>query len=431
MSARSPTGVCLVNEGGIDVVVQLAGQDELAGKWYPHRRRGVESSTFGYAESYLATPGAYELDPRLRLFTGQQQTAPGEKIFGAFADTTPDRWGRRLILRNENGQAKIEGRTPRSFGEADFVLGVRDDLRQGALRFRKPGSENYLAGEIAGVPHLLQLPQVLESVNRLDLDQESGDDLRLLLRAGSSLGGARPKAHVVDQDGDLAIAKFPSAVKDEWDVMAWEATALSLAEKAGLTVPVHQLHRLDGSSVLVIKRFDRSARRRFGYRSAMTVLEARDGDQRSYLEIAEAIELTSPSAGADLVELWRRMVFNVLISNTDDHLRNHGFLRADRSGWTLSPVFDLNPNPAPGTKFLSTAIDVDDTTASIEALMLVASYFRLSAATAGSVLGSVLEATDRWREIARGYNISEGELQRMESAFEHPQREEARKVARR
>ncbi len=415
---------------GIDVVVQLAGQDVLAGTWYSHRRRGVESSTFGYAESYLANPNAHEPDPRLRLFTGQQHTAPGEKIFGAFADTAPDRWGRRLILRSERNQAKREGRTPRSFGETDFVLGVRDDLRQGALRFRRPGTENYLADEVAGVPHLLQLPSMLGSVNRLDLDEESSDDLRLLLRAGSSLGGARPKAHVVDQTGDLAIAKFPSAVKDEWDVIAWEATALSLAEKAGLTVPVHHLHRLDGTNVLVIKRFDRRARRRVGYRSAMTVLEARDGDQRSYLEIAEAIELMSPSVGKDLMELWRRMAFNVLISNTDDHLRNHGFLRTDRSGWTLSPAFDLNPNPAPGAKYLSTAIDVDDTTASIGTLMLVAPYFRLSAATAGSVLASVLEATDRWREIARGYGISEGELQRMESAFEHAQRDEARKVAR-
>lgn len=321
----------------VEVIVSLAGEDILAGRLWSHRNRGRESATFSYEDSYLGLEAAYELDPRLPLVGGPQHTAGDQQMFASFSDCAPDGWGRRLIKRGERRRAEAEDRQARSIGEVDFLLGVRDDLRQGALRFRDPGSGAYLATEVTGVPDLVELPQLLNATERLERDEIDEPELKALLRGGSSLGGARPKAHVRDQNGRVAIAKFPSQAKDEWDVMRWESVALSLAAEAGITVPPSSLHRIDGKSVLIVDRFDRSGDERIGYVSAMTMLEASDGDQGSYLEIADVIERHSPSAAADLAELWRRIAFSVLISNTDDHLRNHGFLHSTSVGWSLSP----------------------------------------------------------------------------------------------
>jgi len=416
-------------EGEIEVVVRIGGEDVLAGRLYSHRRRGSESATFSYGAEYLAHRDAYELDPLLPLAEGQQQTPVGRAIFGAFSDCAPDRWGRRLIQRAEHRRARHEGGGERSFGEIDYLLGVRDDLRQGALRLRDPATAAYLADERSGVPHLLDLPRLLDAARRLERDEASEDDLRSLLRAGSSLGGARPKAHVLDEAGRVAIAKFPRPASDDWDVIRWEAVALALARDAGISVPRHTLHLIDGRAVLIVDRFDRAGAQRVGYVSAMTMLEAGEREQGSYLDIAEVIERHSPSAGEDLRQLWRRIAFSILICNTDDHLRNHGFLRASTAGWSLSPAFDLNPDPRPGPKHLSTAIDYDTDAARLDPLMGVAEHFRLAGDRARSVLREVSAAAGRWRAVAREAGLDRAALEHMAPAFEHEQARMAREVA--
>jgi serine/threonine-protein kinase HipA len=402
----------------VDVVVQLEGEAVPAGRLWSHRRRGVESATFAYDDEYLARPGAYALDPALPLAGGQHQ-APGRRpLFGAFSDSAPDRWGRRLIARADRQRAHREHDAERSFGEIDYLLGVRDDARQGALRFRRPGQTTYLADEDGGVPLLIDLPELVARAERVDRDEEATeDDVQTLLRAGSSLGGARPKAHVLRRDGRLAIAKFPSPSSDDWDVIAWEAVALQLAHDAGVVVPRWSVHDIAGRAVLIVDRFDRDGQHRIGYVSAMTMLELGDGDRGSYLDIASTIEEQGSHPERDLEQLWRRMVFSVLISNTDDHLRNHAFLRDDTSGWSLSPAFDLNPNPRPGATELSTAIDWDDATASVDLLMDVAPYFRIGRDRALEVLAEVRRAIGRWRDVARGAGLPRTEIDAMAPAF--------------
>jgi serine/threonine-protein kinase HipA len=405
-------------EREVEVTVRIGEDEVLAGRLWSHLRRDTESQTFSYDTDYLSQDGAYALDPLLPLFAGQQHTPAARAIFGAFSDSAPDRWGRRLIARSERKRVKREGGTARSFGEIDYLLGVRDDLRQGALRFRDPESKSFLAAD-TGVPSLLELPKLLGAAERLERDEESEEELATLLRGGSSLGGARPKAHVLDRGGRIAIAKFPSPAADEWDVMRWEAVAVQLARDAGIRVADSKLHVIDGKSVLVIERFDRAGMRRVGYVSALTMLERSNGDRGSYTEIADVIIRHSPHAARDLHELWRRIAFSILISNFDDHLRNHGFLRTSSSGWSLSPAFDVNPDPRPGERHLNTAVDLDDTEARVELLMDVAGEFRLTRLQALDVLGEVTRATTRWRVVAAKLAAGEDEIDRMEPAFEH------------
>lgn len=407
----------------VQVFVEIGGIDLLAGELWSHRRRNRESATFSYAPEYLGHPAAFELDPALPLRDGLQQTPAGREIFGAFADCSPDRWGRKLIGRAERRRARAGNRTQRSLGEIDYLLGVRDDMRQGALRFRDPVLDVFLADEDGGVPLLIGLPRLLTSAERVDREEEDDEDLMALLKGGSSLGGARPKAHVIDENGRPAIAKFPKPSSDEWDVLRWEAVALQLARLAGLEVAINRLIEVSGRGVLIVDRFDRQGGLRVPYVSAMTMLEAVDGDSGSYLEIAEVIETHSPAATADLARLWRRIAFSILISNTDDHLRNHGFLRLSSAGWSLSPAFDLNPEPETGTRHLDTAIDFDETEAKIEVLMGVAPEFRLSEPEARKVLLEVGEATSSWRRVAEEHGLSRAAVEAMSPAFEHEEAE--------
>lgn len=415
-------------EQPIEVDVQIAGRDVPAGRLWTHRHGRSESATFSYLEDYLQLDDAYALDPGLPLRAGQRQTPVDQPLFGAMSDCAPDGWGRRLVRRAESQRAREANTRQRGLTEIDFLLGARDDLRQGALRFRGHDSEQYLAVDSEGVPHLIGLPRLLNAAEELERDEPTSEDLRLLLHGGSSLGGARPKAHVLDTEGRLAIAKFPSPKNDDWDVIRWEAVALTLARHAGVTVPEHQLRVIEGRPVLVLRRFDRDTSGRIGYLSAMTLLQTRDGEQASYLEIAEAIEECSPTADADLQELWRRIVFTILISNTDDHLRNHGFLRSSTAGWSLSPAFDLNPNPEGGAKQLTTAIDGSNTEASLATALEVAGLFRISAAQARVLIAEVLAATERWRDVARGTGLGGQQLERLEPAFEHEQSAIAREL---
>ncbi len=415
--------------GDTEVNVAVGDRNLLAGQMYSHRHRGSESASFVYDSRYLADPDAYSLDPALPLVTGTLQTPVGRRLFGAFADSSPDRWGRTLIQRAERARAKAAATAPRSMSEIDLLLGVRDDLRQGASRFRLGGQGPFLATEESGVPVLTDLPALLDIAARAERDIANYEDLRRLLRAGSSLGGARPKAHVLDAGGRVSIAKFPSIASDTWNVMAWEKVALDLARDAGVMVPDSQLIRAGDRHVLIVNRFDRLGAARIGYASAMTMLEAGDGDQGSYLEIAAVIEERSTAATEDLRQLWRRMAFSILISNTDDHLRNHGFLHQRGESWTLSPAFDLNPNPDPGPKNLSTAIDFTDTRASVDTLISVAAYFRLDPGDAVEVLAQVARAAARWRMVAKTHGLTQQDLDVMEPAFEHAESQRAQELA--
>lgn len=402
----------------VQVYVSLGGRDVLAGTLYSHRRRATESATFTYASEYLATRGAYLLDPELPLRIGSHQTRVGRPLFGALTDCAPDHWGRTLITRREAALARDEQRAARALGEIDVLLGVRDDLRQGALRFRA-GVGPFLAAGDAGVPALTDLPELTDLAARAESDTADLPDLQRLFRVGSSLGGARPKAHVRHPDGRIAIAKFPSPNHDAWNVMAWEKVALDLAARAGLDVPVSRLLNLAGRNVLVVDRFDRTAAgERIGYVSARTMLEASDADRRSYLEIADVVERTSARATDELRQLWRRIVFSVLISNTDDHLRNHGFLHVHDDVWRLAPAFDLNPDPSPGPTFLSTAIDTADDAASISAALTVAEFFRLDHDQARATLREVASAVSQWRTVAGQNQLTPSEITAMEPAFD-------------
>lgn len=413
----------------IEVFVRVEREDVLAGRLWSHRRRGAESATFAYAPEYLSRPDVYELDPALPLVAGQQQTPVGRPMFAAFTDCAPDRWGRRLIARAEQRRAQTAGGTSRSFGEIDYLLNVRDDLRQGALRFRNPTTGAYLADETSPVPPLVELPRLLAAAERAEQDEADDDDLAMLIRGGSSLGGARPKAHVNDPTGAPAIAKFPSPT-DDWDVIRWEAVAHALARDAGVWVPPFDLHTVAGKQVLVATRFDREGaeRERIGYVSAMTMLEAGDRDLRSYLELADAIERQSAAPTEDLHQLWRRIAFSVLVSNTDDHLRNHGFLRRSTAGWSLSPAFDLNPDPRPGAKHLSLTIDFTSTEARLDILLGVADHFRLDKADARRVLAEVSASTSRWREVAESFGLRRQAIEQMAPAFEHQEADAARRA---
>jgi serine/threonine-protein kinase HipA len=412
----------------VDVVVQIAGEDVPAGRlWaHPHGRSG--SATFAYLPEYLARKTGYVLDPLLAEHTGQQQTAEGQALFGAFSDAAPDGWGRRLIRRNEIHNAEKHGRPERDIPEIDYLLGVRDQLRQGALRFRIPGEGTYLTEDHRGVPHLIDLRRLLAAAEQLERDQETDEDLQLLLEGGSSLGGARPKAHVLDSQGQLGIAKFPAPENDRWDVIRWEAATLTLARAAGLRVPQFRLHQIAGRPVLIVRRFDRDSGGRVGYVSAMTMLETTDGAEGSYVEIAEAIEEHSSDASADLRELWRRIVFSRLISNTDDHLRNHGFLRTSTAGWSLSPAFDLNPNPRAGGRGFSTAIEQRNEGSDIEAAIELAELFRLTPQQALSAIEEVESATSNWREAAEKVGLDSKAHERMAAAFENNEARIAREL---
>ncbi|MFV9673466.1 MAG: type II toxin-antitoxin system HipA family toxin [Acidimicrobiia bacterium] len=404
----------------IDVFVSVANRDVQAGRLFTHHGRGTESATFTYDSGYLADVEAYELDPALPLVTGGLQTPEGRPMFNAFTDAAPDRWGRGLIDRLERLRASTSGTTPRRVTEFDYLVGVRDDLRQGALRLRDRETGRFVAADDAGIPALTDLPELLSIAKRVEDDAAGVAELQRLVRAGSSLGGARPKTHVLASGGRLAIAKFPSSSADTWNVMAWEKVALDLARSAGITVPDSDLIHVAGRSVLITYRFDRSAsNKRIGYSSALTMLEAVDGDTRSYLEIADAVSDRSPHATADLIQLWRRMAFNVLVSNTDDHLRNHGFLYTGSGAWRLSPAFDLNPDPEPGPKYLATAIDDGETEARVDTLLGVAPYFRLESEEAVRVLRQVSDATAAWRAAASHVGLSAQEIRRMEPAFVH------------
>jgi serine/threonine-protein kinase HipA len=402
------------------VYIDLDGTPTLAGRLWTRVSRDRESASFEYDRTWLDDPDSFALEPALPRGRGAFHTAAGRVLFGALGDSAPDRWGRTLVARASAHQARAQGRTPPTLHEIDYLLAVRDETRQGALRFAETDGGPFLeSGPQNAVPPLVDLAALLSASDHVEHDDETGADLALLLAPGSSLGGARPKASVRLRDGALAIAKFPS-MHDEVDAVRWERVALDLAGRAGISVPKATLHTVGRHRVLITRRFDRRGSTRLPYLSAMSMLQARDGDHHSYVEIADALRQHGATTTVDLHQLWRRLVFNMLISNSDDHLRNHGFLHAGRNGWQLSPAFDLNPVPTDiKPRSLTTTIDTDgDPSATIEQALAVASQFALSSTDADAVVAKVSAVVATWRAIAKTHGIRTRELDRMATAFE-------------
>lgn len=407
-------------EPEILVYVDVRGVPLLAGRLWVHARRGKESATFEYDRSWLARAERFSLEPALKLGPGPFHTPASKPLFGAIGDSAPDRWGRALMRRAVRRRAESAREAPRSLREIDYLIMVDDEARQGALRFSEREGGAFLAPHAASrIPPLGELPQLLSAAERVASQSESDEDLRLLLAPGSSLGGARPKASVRDKDGALAIAKFPHK-DDEIKTVLWEAVALTLAAKAGLSVPTWRVEKVADRSVLVLRRFDREGSVRIPFLSAMSMLEASDHETRSYLEFVDVLRQHGAAPKEDMRALWRRIVFSVLISNTDDHLRNHGFLYEGPEGWRLAPAYDLNPMPTDiKPRVLATAIDLDDVSASLDLAMRVAEYFGLDGDAARAIAGEVGKAVATWREVAGRQGLSRAEIDRMASAFEH------------
>ncbi|MFM0247110.1 type II toxin-antitoxin system HipA family toxin [Paraburkholderia sediminicola] len=368
-----------------------------------------------------------KLDPRLGWFAGRQYPPQGQETFGAFSDASPDRWG-RLLMRRRLERAQRAGRAdPKArLYESDYLMGVHDAYRVGALRFRRDDEGPFLDDQHdIAAPPFVQLRALEAASLALERDKdnmasEADEWLRMLIAPGGSLGGARPKASVVDPTGHLWIAKFPS-VRDDYDVGAWEMVVYTLAKACGLDVPDALVRRFGSAHhTFLVKRFDRTAQgRRRHFASAMNLTGHQDGDDAStgasYLEIAQVLMTDGASTDADLRELWSRIVFNVLVSNTDDHLRNHGFLLEPSRGWALSPAFDMNPVAhAHGLKL---NISESDNAMDLELAQSVAPYFRVSVEQAEEIISNQILVVSQWRTIADSLSISHREQQQMEAAF--------------
>ena len=411
------------------VYVDLRGIPHLVGRLWRRTHQARESATFEYDAGWLAHPERFSLEPAIKLGPGPFHAPSGKPLFGAIGDSAPDRWGRLLMRRAERRRSGDEGRTPRTLMEIDYLLMVDDEARLGALRFAEREGGPFLAGPgQRKIPALIDLPQLLSAAEHVLSGTDTGEDLRLLLASGSSLGGARPKASVRDRGGHLAIAKFPNP-GDEVNTVLWEAVALTLAAKAGIPVPVWRVATVSGKPVLLLRRFDREREMRLPFLSAMSMLDAQDNEPRSYLEFVDVLRQYGAAPKEDMHALWRRIVFSILISNTDDHLRNHGFLWAGPAGWRLSPAYDLNPVPTDiKPRVLSTAIDLDDRTASLKLALEVAGYFELGEAEAHKIAGQVGHAVATWRKQAAKLGLTPAAIDRMASAFEHEDLQAALKL---
>ena len=389
---------------------------------YVSNVRGTETFSFEYNEEYLKNPVSCSIDPDLELFQGRQFTYQ-KPNFGIFSDSAPDRWGRTLMDRRERFRAKEEGRKPRTLLTSDYLLGVYDESRMGALRFAVEKGGPFLSSDSEeSVPPWTTLRTLEEASREFEKDENALSDkwLSQLLKPGSSLGGARPKATVRDVDGSLWIAKFPSR-KDDYDVGAWEMVAHDLAKLCGLNVPDAQLMSFsDLGSTFLTKRFDRDKDRRIHFASAMTMLGKTDGassaDGTSYLDIASFIRSNGKEPQKDLLELWKRIVFNMAITNSDDHLRNHGFILT-KKGWVLAPLYDVNPVPYGDTL----SLNVDDTSNEISIPLAISSaeYFGIKKADAEGIASSILLVIkNNWEGLATDYGLSKSSKLYMKPAFQ-------------
>lgn len=371
------------------------------------RSRGIDTTEFSYDDAFLAGPG-WEVSPDLPVRTGSSIT---EGLPGALDDSAPDTWGRNLVTRRHAAEAREAGHVAPTPTELDYLLGVNDVTRQGALRYRRDDSEPFLAVSSGGVPHLVQLGALYEATRAvadgLDADADADAAVSTLLDAGSgSLGGARPKASVADGN-IIHVAKFPRS-DDPWDVMRWEAVALDLADSCGLRTPPHRLHDVGDVPVLLVERFDRDGDHRIPFLSARSLIGARDGATRDYLELVDALTEHGSDVRSDLDELWRRIAFSIALNNVDDHMRNHATLRG-RGGWTLSPVFDVNPDARNNAPSASSIAGETSPTARLTALMATADRFGLEDSEAKQRWHDTLEVVSSWRTVASAHRIPTSE----------------------
>ncbi len=385
--------------------------------------RGKETFSFAYTDNWLKAGFSQVIDPDLALFKGSFYPKDEKQNFGIFLDSSPDRWGRVLMQRREAALAKIEDRKSQRLLESDFLLGVFDGHRMGALRFKSEEGGPFLNNnkEMAAPPWTslreLELASMKFEEDNLD-DTEYFRWINMLFAPGSSLGGARPKASIIDKENNLWIAKFPSK-NDDKDVAAWEMVANELAQKAGINMAKGMVQKFNNNfNTYLTKRFDRTSNgNRIHFASAMTLLGHYDGEGSegaSYLELMEFISKHGVEIDKELEELWRRIVFSICVKNTDDHLRNHGFLLSD-SGWILSPAYDINPNEY--GKELSLNISENDNSLDLDLALSIAEHFRLNKKKANEIIGEVKRAVFAWREIAKKYKINKAELERMSVAF--------------
>lgn len=408
-----------------EVHIDLHGRTRPVGLARSNRVRGAEIILFEYDGAWLEDPDRFSLEPALSLTRGHFAPPAGLATFGSIGDSAPDTWGRRLMQRAERRLAAREGRAVRTLAQSDYLLGVADETRLGSLRFRRLGEETFQAPTRVGVPALIELARLLQITERILRDEETYEDLQLIFAPGSSLGGARPKASVIDQHGRLAIAKFPKET-DDYSMETWEEIALRLADQAGIATPRHELVDVAGKAVLLSQRFDRNGAIRIPFLSAMAMMGARDGERGSYPEMVDALAEHGAQGKKDAQALYRRVVFHVLISNVDDHLRNHGFLWRGKAGWSLSPAYDLNPTPFDlKARVLTTNIDLDEGTCSLDLLEKASAYFALTLAQARSIIKEVATVTATWRDTAKAVRARPAEINRMASAFEHDDLERA------
>ena len=400
------------------VYINLDCVDYFVGTLWSHFSRGKETSDFEYSDEWINNNKSFSLEPGLYLGKGKQVNTRQVPLFGSFGDSAPDTWGRILMRRYENQLAKKENRSPRTLNEIDYLLFVNDMARQGALRFKTEDNEEFqYPSNIRAIPPLIDLTKLLAASEKIIESSEKESDLQLLLAPGSSLGGARPKASVLDKNGNLCIAKFPK--KDDFtNNVLWEGVALTLAKQCGLNVQEWSIQKAGKKNAILLKRFDRRGNVRIPFLSAMSMLNAVDNDSQihSYLDIADAIRQYGSNTKEDLIELWKRMVFSILISNTDDHLRNHGFLYTGSFGWKLSPLYDVNPSPD-NKNILSTYITQTDNAQDIDLALSVCEYFDLDINSAKQIINDLKSVIKNWQNAAKQLGLNKSEIDKMESAF--------------
>ena len=396
----------------------------LMGTLYSEIVRGNETFSFEYSEEWLQSKFAQVLDPDLSLFSGIHYLTNNKINFGIFLDSSPDRWGRVLMRRREAAFARRENRQAKTLMESDYLLGVYDENRVGGLRFKLSEDGNFLNQDRSlAAPPWTSINELQAVSLRLENDEYIDDDehikwLNMLMAPGSSLGGACPKASITDGNGNLWIAKFPSA-KDIKDVGGWEMVAHLLAVKCGLNVAEAIMQKFASHhNTFLVKRFDRKKNDRIHCASAMTMLgytyERESQTGASYLELAEFLTKNGARVIEDLEELWKRIVFSIAVSNTDDHLRNHGFILTEK-GWILSPAYDINPNEM-GTGL---SLNISDTDNSLEydLALEVAEYFRVKKDKAEKIIEEIKSKVADWKAVASKYEITKSEQLIMEKAF--------------
>lgn len=394
----------------------------LMGILYVNVIKGGEAYSFEYDSGWLKKNRlALTLDPELMPYPGRQYPS-GKNIFGLFADASPDRWGRILMNKRERILAEKEGRKPSKLYDSDYLLGVYDETRMGGIRFKTNLDGEFLSDDReTAAPPWASLRTLEEASRNFETDETGLSErwLNQLIKPGSSLGGARPKATVVDTKNQLWIAKFPSK-NDENDTGAWEMVAHDLAVLCDLNVPEARLEKFSPlGSTFLIKRFDRLENKRVHFASAMTLLEKTDGasaaDGSSYLDIAAFIKSYGAQPKKDLVELWKRIVFNMAVTNTDDHLRNHAFIFTDK-GWVLSPLYDVNPVPY-GDE-LSLNVDNEDNSISIELAVQTSVKFGIPKSDAETYAEDILKIVrNNWEKSAIEYGLSRRKIEEMRPAF--------------